>query len=207
MGAQTISGKIVDSKTKRPIPYVNIGILHKNAGTVCDSCGFFKLNYIKRNTDDTLKISCVGYSSFVLPLYSVNENSFLEHTTFELDPQENELKEIVVRPGKIKTKTLGNKIQNAMIVSGFSTSELGSEVGAVLKYNKKKAGKIKDFNFYLTGNLFDSATFRVNLYEFKDGQIGKQILAEHIYIKTKVKAGRLAVDVEQKDLFISGDCF
>ena len=202
-----ISGKIIDSQTKKAIPYVNIGVLHKKTGTVSDTVGRFKLIGVTRNLDDTLKMSCVGYNSFLLPLHSTNEDYFLENRTFELDPSSEKLSEIVIRPGKIKTKILGNKIQNGMVVVGFSTTDLGSEVGTVLKYNKKNAGQIKDLNFCMNGTLFDSILFRVNLYEFKNGLPGKSILNDPIYIKAKAKSGNLSVDVTSQNIFVSGDTF
>ncbi|CAN5362724.1 hypothetical protein BH10BAC1_BH10BAC1_07630 [soil metagenome] len=205
--AQGIYGKIIDSQTKKAIPYVNVGILHKKLGTVSDTSGHFKLIGATRNLDDTLKMSCVGYNSFVLPLYSTNEDYFLENKTFELDPSSEKLSEVVIRPGKIKTKLLGNKIQNGMVVVGFSTTDLGSESGTVLKYNKKNTGHIKDLNFCMNGSLFDSILFRVNLYEFKNGLPAKSILNEPIYIKTKAKSGNISIAVIDKNIFVSGDTF
>ncbi|MFL5764819.1 MAG: carboxypeptidase-like regulatory domain-containing protein [Bacteroidia bacterium] len=205
--SQTISGVIIDSETKKPIPYVNVGILHKNTGTVSDHNGVFKLPSTTRNPDDTLKISCVGYAAFVLPLHTLNEDLYLENQTFELDASLEKLKPVEIRPGKIKTDIVGNRIRSGTVVVGFSTNDLGTEVGTVLKYRHKQQGQITNLNFCLNGTLFDSIFVRVNIYEFKDGAPGKSILSEPIYLHSKSKGGNLSIDVSDKNIFITSDCF
>ena len=205
--AQIISGKVIDSQTKKALPYVNIGILHKNIGTVSDINGGFKLETSKALPSDTLKMSCIGYTPLIFPLKSSFENANLENQTFELDFKSGELSEVIIRPGNSKTKILGNKIQNSMIVFGVSSYELGAEVGTVLSYNKKNVAQLRNVNFYITKNEFDTLVFRVNLYEFKNGLPGESILKEPIYIKTTIKKGVLSLELSDYQIYIKGNSF
>jgi hypothetical protein len=206
--AQVISGKVVDSQSGLAIPFVNIEILHKNIGTVCDANGDFSLNISKASSDDTLKISCVGYVAFIFPLNAgTDPDAIYNLRTFELDPKSENLSLVTILPGKEKTKILGNKIQNGMVVTGFAPIDLGAEAGTVLHYNRKHPAQLKNVNFYIDRNDFDSLTFRINVYEFKNGVPGESILKEPIYITTKIAKGMLSIDLLDKNIFIQDDCF
>jgi hypothetical protein len=205
--AQTISGTVLDAETHKPIPYANVGVIHKTKGTVTDRQGAFSLGAVSREQTDTLKISCVGYVPLVLPLYQANVDLFLENRPFELDPSLEKLKVVEIKPGKIKTDNIGNRIRSRAIVVGFSTNNLGTEVGTVLKYRHKKQGQIMNLNFCRDGMLFDSILLRVNLYEFHNGTPGKSLLSEPLYLRSKSKLGPLSRDVSDKNIFIDGDCF
>jgi len=58
-----VVGTVKDSETKKPIPYVNIGIVKKNIGTVSDSEGKFDLKFPMTLENDTIKLSSIGYKS------------------------------------------------------------------------------------------------------------------------------------------------
>ncbi|NAS31833.1 carboxypeptidase-like regulatory domain-containing protein [Flavobacteriaceae bacterium R38] len=66
--AQTISSKIVDSTSKKPIPYVTIQLSNKK-GVITNEEGRFTL-LLGKNTKatDSLFISCIGYESIGRPL-------------------------------------------------------------------------------------------------------------------------------------------
>ena len=55
-------GVIMDS-FNTPIPYVNIGILHKSIGTVSNDLGEFSLKLHESMKSDTIRISCFGFES------------------------------------------------------------------------------------------------------------------------------------------------
>jgi pimeloyl-ACP methyl ester carboxylesterase len=56
-----LRGVIRDRKSNLPLPYVNIGILNKDVGTTTNSKGEFELPLLESNTNDTLRVSMVGY--------------------------------------------------------------------------------------------------------------------------------------------------
>ena len=62
-------GQVLDAATKEPLPYVNIGLINKNIGTVSDDYGYFELGVnAQLNAQDTLLFSMIGFElkSFVL---------------------------------------------------------------------------------------------------------------------------------------------
>lgn len=60
--SQSISGKVVVAKSKQPLPYVNIVLLHKNKGVTTSENGLYSFD-IKGETEDSILISCLGYAS------------------------------------------------------------------------------------------------------------------------------------------------
>ena len=154
--SQTIQGKTMDANTKKRIPYVSIGILHTNIGTVSDTKGEFRLNITKAQPFDTLVISEIGYLPVIIPLpdYFMYKNS--NSSNFELEPETELLDECIIDPGKTKQLIAGNRVDNNIVCAGFSSNVLGTEIGTVLKYHKKKPGRIENVNFNVTDNQYDS---------------------------------------------------
>jgi len=64
----SINAFIFDSKTNKPIPYVNIGFVNKRIGTVSNEDGRFKLKYDEALIRDAeiLQISSLGYETLSL---------------------------------------------------------------------------------------------------------------------------------------------
>jgi GH15 family glucan-1,4-alpha-glucosidase len=54
---------ILDSKTKRPLPYANIVFLSQNRGTISNESGYFALNTEDFNPQDSILIQYIGYKN------------------------------------------------------------------------------------------------------------------------------------------------
>lgn len=65
---QLIEGRVIDQETLEPIPYVNIGFLGKDTGTVGDEEGRFTLQVksLESHMGDTLRFSSIGYGHYDL---------------------------------------------------------------------------------------------------------------------------------------------
>lgn len=116
---QLISGKIINAKTKEPLPFVNITIKGKFQGTTSDLDGRFQLQ-----TEDNalLLFSYVGYTPLETPVQKLNQRFAI----ISLSEKTTELKEIVIRPEnnpawKIIGKAVANKsINDPENLSSFS---------------------------------------------------------------------------------------
>jgi hypothetical protein len=118
------------------------------------------------------------------------------------------LQEVVIKPHKTKTLITGNTTNSRTLSAGFSSNDLGSEVGTVMRYKKKKPGKLENVNFNIAYNAFPEALlFRVNIYDFKDGKIGESILKEPLYLETMISNGTLTLDLSEKNIYVKNDCF
>lgn len=102
-----------------------------------------------------------------------------------------------------KEKLFGKKNKNRGLSIGFGNAQLGCEIGSVISI--KKETYLKSANFKLNHAEGDSLLFRVNIYHFDEGQIGKNILKENIIIYAPQKRGILTVDLTPYELFIHQD--
>lgn len=201
-----LRGTVRDEKTNTVLPYVNIGILNKDIGTTTDSRGVFELRLSDSNQDDKLKISMVGYES-----KEIDVNDLLKHitsrTTFHLQEKASELREVVVVGKKLKSKTLGNKTESKFFGGKFASDDLGSE--CVIKINVKQSPVyLGKFQFNISYNAEDTATFRLNLYTVKDGLPFENMLADNIIVKIgKNQTGKIETDLSKYNIVAQEDFF
>ncbi len=104
-----ISGKVIDKKTNKILPFVNIVYNEKGLGTTTNINGEFFINH--KNTKE-LYISYLGYYSDTIKTKSSNQN-----ITIRLTPKAYSINEIIVFPGvnpaeRIINKVIENKNKN-----------------------------------------------------------------------------------------------
>ncbi len=204
---QNFEGKITDSANGLPIPYCGIGIVNKAIGTVSGQDGRFDLNLSKAAIGDTLRVTEIGYSK---KEHIINSNDKAGRNAdvhlFKLGRLSFALDSVTIHPqGELKYITIGNTVNSDFVCVGFSSSELGTEIGAVLKYRKHSHGLIESLNFNISKCLYDSVLFQVNLYNYDDGVIGASLLKRPIIIEPKIRKGTLSVDVKDSSIVIYHD--
>ena len=181
-------GRIVDAKTDLLLSYVNVGILNREVGTVTDSLGNFNLNVLEEFSNDTVRISMIGYESLELIL----SNIVKKKDTLKIRSKEqiSELNEVVVSARAFKRRTLGNKTESKFISTGFGYDQLGAEMG--IKINIRKNPTFVDaFNFMVSYNrLSAKSIFRLNFYEVDKRKPGKNILKDNILVAIEPKQMR-----------------
>jgi hypothetical protein len=200
-----LRGVIRDRKSNLPLPYVNIGILNKDVGTTTNSKGEFELPLLESNTNDTLRVSMVGYEPVVIYLKGVFENQKLV-LNIRLRERTDELKEIVITDKKLTTKILGNKTVSKFFGGKFASGDLGSEI--VIRIRIKDTPTYLDtFSFNISYNEGDTATFRVNVYEIEGGLPGKNVLADNIIVKVNGETGEINIDLSKYNTTVTDDFF
>lgn len=205
--SQILTGRVTEVNSPKQISYARLEIVHANAGKIADSDGNFSLDITDYSINDTLRISAIGYETLDFLIIHCREFLFVqEQVIIELTPKSQLIDEIVVTSSKSKVIVVGNNIKSTMIVAGFQSRELGSELGTVLKYNKKHKGRILSLNFNVSGVQNDSIPFRVNLYAMKNGLPGDNILKEPIYASTKLTNGIISIDLSIENIYIKDDC-
>lgn len=208
------NAKIMDAASKEGIPFASIGIKGKNVGTVADERGFFELNILKCDEDDTLKISAIGYKAKNFTVSEVRQGM---SKTIMLEPLEMQLHEVVVSAKKVKRKILGTSkysTRNCSAFMGTSGNWKGEEAAIRANNEKGKYVFIEDFNFYIIQNKYeDSLVFRLMLYSVTAKNLpGETFLRKPIIFKTAVKQGIVHVDLKNynisynDDFFISLEC-
>ena len=99
-----INGEIKDIQNKTLLQYVNIGIANKGVGTVSNYNGIFSLKLTEKiKENDTITFSHIGYKTKKIVLTELNQSN----NSIELEPEINNLNEIVVKFVKPKAKKFG----------------------------------------------------------------------------------------------------
>ncbi len=193
----TIKGQTLNAESGESIPYVNIGITAKAKGTVSDFEGKYRL---VAETGDMVTISAIGYKTIDVkaedlkrtPLIQLESKGY-ELSTIEIEAQRFKSGEVMLG---LKNKTRGLSI-------GFGSAQLGTEIGALIEVDHPTY--IKNANFVLNHAKGDSLLFRVNIYSYKDGKVGDNLLPENVFIKEKQRKGTITVDLSAYNLILDSD--
>lgn len=89
---ESIRGKLVDRKTKQPIPYASVYVKGRSIGTTTNDEGRFLFHVPSTFANDTLVISFIGYNAFKSVVRAMADQEPL----IELTPSVTKLQEITV---------------------------------------------------------------------------------------------------------------
>ncbi|MCU0359316.1 MAG: carboxypeptidase-like regulatory domain-containing protein [Bacteroidia bacterium] len=199
----TCKGMLIDSLSKEPLEFANVGILGKGLGSVSNEKGEFEFKVPDSLVNETLKISLIGYKSIQLKVSEVQNG---KHILLPL--ASIKLEEVQVNPKKVKIKILGNETSSKAVSGGFKSNLLGAEMGVRLNI-KHPDTYLRTLKFHINSNtLGKTPIFRVNVYaKAADGMPGENILKQNIIIEPKDTVGMVEVDLKPYLVFVSDDVF
>ncbi len=90
--AKTVTGKIVDRNTGRPLPYTSVSILHKSIGVISNQDGVFVFKIPAKYKHDTMVISHLGYF-----LNEILISEIKDYNSYKMDERPVSLPEILIR--------------------------------------------------------------------------------------------------------------
>jgi len=207
LGAQTfVIGQVVDAALKEPLPYVNIGLLNKNIGTVSDETGYFELEVnTEQNSRDTLRFSMIGFET-----KSYTLNDFINQNEIEvyLTEKSTALDEVILSSKRknYQTKILGNKTTSKALYAAFTSNKLGNEMGFIVRARKHPM-ILKKFNISLVENDYGPIKFRLNIYDVLNGLPNKTLLTDNLFIETEESSGIVSLDLTPYEIIIDQDFF
>ena len=88
-----LTGKVTDSQTKKPIPFVSVGIRNTTIGIVTNENGEFTFKIPEEFKDSTVYILHIGYKNFSTLVRSKE----LKNTSIELEPNIISIQEVIIR--------------------------------------------------------------------------------------------------------------
>ena len=203
-GQHTLRGRVLDSKSGKGLAYVNIGIAGAGIGTVSQADGHFELLVPDTFANDSLKFSMVGYTTRSLYLEDILNTDELQEIGME--PKVTQLEEVVISPRNWKERILGNRTQSRNIIAGFTSNELGNEVG-IRVHIRRSPTLIDAFNVSIAANHYDTLRFRINFYDLKDGMPHERIQRKDIIVETTMQDGLLSIDLSDYDIVVYDDFF
>ena len=191
--AQTkITGNVVDAKTKEPVPFASIGLKNDGTGALTNEFGLFQLPGFEKGTTDSLIVMTLGY----IPTTLFIKKGSSENIIIELKKRVIELKEVVVKGGKIKNLELGTRANRPD--EGMIQGQAGSQYAFFVKNEKqKRLGNVRTVSFYIGENGFPREPFRVRLYK-ADGNYNApntDLLTENVVVSAPAGGQWYTVDL------------
>ncbi len=199
-------GQVIDADTEEPLPYVNIGLVNQNIGTVTDEAGYFELEVPGNGfADATLRFSMIGFEPQDFTIQEYRDQKIL---TIPLKEKATALEEVVLttKRNRYQTKILGNKTTSQLIYAAFTTNKLGNEMGFLVR-GRKNPMILKKFNVSLVENDYGPIRFRLNFYDLKDGLPNETLLNENIIVDTDIQSGIVSKDLTPYEIVIDQDFF
>lgn len=200
-----LEGYVRDKQSNEGLPYVNIGIIGKNVGTVSRSDGWFSIILDDKYSDDSLRFSMMGYKNKTFKIGGIH-NLIKNPAQIAMEAELIKLKEVVILSKELKEGVLGNKTESKAMQAGFSSNQLGNEVGIAIKI-KKKPTYIENINVSIVHNKYDTLKFRINFYTLKDGMPYENILKQSIVVHTTLKKGKLTIDLRKYNIVVEENFF
>ncbi|RPD46349.1 carboxypeptidase-like regulatory domain-containing protein [Hymenobacter sediminis] len=194
-----ISGRVVDEKTKEPIPFASIGLKEEQTGALTNEYGYFQIAMPEKNPQDSLVVVALGYFHKAV---LIKPGIKIQDMIIEVPKRAIELKEVkVVSSAKIKNLDLGSKSNTPG--EGMIQGMPGSQYAFFVKNDKgKKLGNVRSVSFYIGENGFPREPFRVRLYK-ADGNYNSpntDLLTENIVVSAPKGGEWYTIDLTQYNI-------
>jgi len=189
---------VLDSESKKPIPYVSLGVREKGIGTNADQNGriSFMLNSGQLSDSAVWVFSSIAHEPREI---CQSDFSTLNGDTVILKPTTVLLKEVGIKSTGLKRREIGKKSHGALThINLYSVRDsiddgLSQEFGVLL--NLRSACLIRDFNVFFSSNNFDSLRFQFFLYEMDNDELTRVPLPGPAYlVVTDYEWQRLQLD-------------
>ena len=155
-----ITGRVVDAKTKDPVPFASISLREEGTGALTNEYGYFQLAGLEKTSQDSLIVMTLGYDRAAIFI----KRGSTEDLIVELNKRFIELSDVKVTAGKVKNLELGSNSNNPG--EGMIQGLPGSQYAFFVKNEKKKRlGNVRTVSFYIGENGFPREPFRVRLYK------------------------------------------
>lgn len=201
-----LQGRIIDALTKEPLPFVNVGVLKKELGTVSNEDGFFFLEVPDVFAKETLRFSMIGFDERDFQVADL-EAILLSNNTLVLAEQTTFLEEVVLTAEKKwDTRVSGNATTSKLLITGFTSNQLGNEIALFVKV-KKTPAYIEGIQFSVVENIYPEVRFRVNVYSSEYRFPDENILKENIFVTLEQSEGIISVDLKEYDILVDDDVF
>jgi hypothetical protein len=174
--------QIIDSITKKPIPFVIVTLTNKNIGTYSNEDGYFTFNELIK--DDSLNFKHIGYTEKKITNSEISNNE-----PIILSPRIIELKEVLISNKIKKDFEIGHLTLKSD--ASFGVTGIGDEIATLIEAPLQQGKIVKSLVFKIKKKKTNSLV-RVHVYTSKNGKPG-----DEIYIRDNL----IVIDNKVKDIF------
>jgi hypothetical protein len=193
-----LDGVVRDRETGAPVSFANIGISSSQRGTVSDLDGAYRLRI--DDWQDSLSVFTIGYES-----RRILANDLKADGEILLQPKVYELAGVEVRAGAWSERVrLGAYSDERGHSVGFAGAQLGT--GMAVSIPIERETYLQSAHFMVNHAKGDSLLFRVNIYDFSEGEVGESLLPENVIIRgPQERNSVLTTDLSAFNLVVDHD--
>lgn len=117
----SIKGQVLDNLTKKPLPFVTIGIMDRSIGTISNFDGFFTLKLHPQYLNSSITISHLGYKSQSIPIKALKD----QKVDILLETEYISIQEVIIRnidAREVVKRFIANRLYNYPRQSVYFTS-------------------------------------------------------------------------------------
>lgn len=200
---QSYQGQVLDSLTRQPIAYVNIGVVGRGLGTVSDPKGQFRLALPDSLPSDLVRFSCVGYRSVSFPVSDLIRRLSTQ-SPIVMQEDVMTLPEIVIKKEKLKKDIWGRRNTTTQWMFGSTKNQLGHEIGIYIQA-KAQPAFLDFFEVSIAKNNYGLVKFRLNVYNTQDGLPHQLLNRENILVQTRIEKGIWKINLQPYEIVVNGD--
>lgn len=199
--AQVVRGVICDGEGK-PVAYANVGIQHSSLGTMTDEHGAFVLFMPDTMQKDTIKVSCVGYSTLKEPVASLKQR---KTDTITLTQTATGLEAVTITATADKKLKRGIARKHTLMTNNFAIGNrprqnLGAAIGELMRV-QGRATRISGVHLYIDRNNFDTVLLKISFCTITKGVPGECINKGNILWQiTGSQTGWVSLDLSKFNL-------
>ena len=198
---QMINGHVTD-ENNNPLPFVNIGVVEKNKGTVSTVSGKFHLDISEIEETEILRFSSVGYENVdyeIRVLRQLEKNEFLN---IILDKKLYSIDEVVILSKQNKPFFIGSKKKGNTTWAWYNIMN-GAEIGRLITNNKEVF--LRNFYFHIGKTNCDSILYRLKIYNVLNQQPDSIVNKEEIFFTSKTKKGWECINLIDYGIKVDSD--
>lgn len=200
-----LTGHVQAQGSRAAIPFVNIGIRGKNAGTIADENGEFALHIPARLANDTLTFSAIGFREQAVAIAKIAAS---QQQAFLLAENPTALTEVVVLGRTAKTRRIGTTTHNPVLWGNVMNRETHDIVEFVkLIPLANKPSELVQAHIFLRYPTVDTVVFRLNFYRAAGGLPAGRLVEQTILVRTPIQNGWLHIDLTKYALMLQTDFF
>lgn len=210
----SIRGKVNDLNTKKPISYTNIMCVNHSNGATSDKDGYFELTITKKNKNDSIIFSHIGYKSIKKSI----KDLILDSQVF-LSPKTIILDDVNITNRNDSKKVKLNKFKKSKTATPYSKEPFNNNGGSWVPFREDEPSIETVFFPYdsLYGDFPEIKEIKVCLKSFKDGATFKlrifkpnvskvpdeDIVLSNPIIKTKRGDHIVTIDLSNDNVYMS----
>lgn len=199
---QIITGQITDENLN-PLPFVNIGVIDLNKGTVSTTDGKFQLSISDVGNSELLRFSSVGYESADYRIGDLKLDLDKENVlNIILKKKVYQIGEVVIESDKRKIFFIGSKNAGKTTWAWYNLLN-GAEIGRLITNSDKIY--LRNFYFHIGETNCDSILYRLKIYSINNQLPDSTINKEEIFFTSKKQKGWESINLVDKNISIENN--